>query len=239
MDYLKLARMQGIFDSADEGKDLGGSGSDDQSKVDALNKKLSEHDNDSLKLARALMDDNNALRGQLRTANSDLGAAKRLIPSEGSIVITKEKQDSLTSYEALGTLEEIATKLKSAEEATEKLAGFEAEKLVRLAVKGTAYDADKLNEAMGLKGLSLGSSLETVDGAEVTKYHILSGDKDNPKKQTIEDWSKENPLFDISASGEVPPTEVPKLPTSKGSKGAGEVSDTTATNRYAKEPTKI
>lgn len=196
---------------------------------------------------RRLMVDNYRQREKLRTGSpSDNGDSSReledlqtendallsKIPKDGQVVVSKEDAEALTKYKALGTPEEVKTKVDKSGELETKLTDKDREEVVRTAAKAAGFSETVLLDQVRSRGLTVEMRDQTADGKTVKVAFVKTSAKDaafEPLTTMVERDLKDY-LLALKASGPASTTPVQTgvpfpVQSSSGSAAQGDAAD--------------
>lgn len=176
--YLNGRRVWIELSAPDGGGNDGGSDSSA-----AFKSLLEKHNNDGVRVAEKLFDENFRYRGQIRQLEQQVSDIKGKVPAEDSVVLTGADATDWATYKALGKPDEVKTFLDERTQLQGKLSGMERETLLRTVADAAGYKSsvlanlDRMAKVEG-KALTFEVRDVTIDGKPVKTAFVKDGDKE-------------------------------------------------------------
>lgn len=158
---------------------------------------ISRYKEDATGMAKDLYADNFKLRSRNTKLKSDLDDAKKLAPSEGSVVLDATQATAWAAYQALGTPEQVKTAVEERGSLQGRLDTMEREGSLQRVATLAGFNVDVLKDADALTERDKGKKpifsvkKATVEGKEVETPYIKVGDEEKPLAEYAqENWSR-------------------------------------------------
>lgn len=244
--FVRDFRGARVWCEADKGGGDSSGSSSTTNVEESFQRALDKRNNDGVKLARELFDDNYRLRQDKSRLSAEVETLRGKVPAEGGITLTPAEAAAWAAYKALGSAEDVQKGIEDRNKLQGELDTIRRESAIREAAEAAGYkfvvlaDRDKVARAEG-KQLAFEVREVDRDGGKARVPYVKEGDKEFLLSEYAEtNWSEFLPaLVSQSQKQQTSGTQfLPQYGSAGGNKPAApkEVAQRTLDKAYKRKP---
>lgn len=165
----------------------------DDNKDDAqegLKKLLEKHNNDAMALAGQLYSENYQLRDKSCTLRAEVEDAKKKLPAEDAVILSKADAERLEAYKALGKPDDLRAALTERDTLKTENAKAQRKDLLRSVADAEGFDVDVFT-SLASDDLSFEIKEVKKDGKEFKQASVIIKVGDKQESKPLADYAAE------------------------------------------------